>query len=203
MPTGTSDVTARVPTGVEGLDDVLHGGYFVGSTTLVSGISGVGKTVMGLCPGRGSEFVVRLPMGGPPAVTRMVPAAEGSRLSPLRVLVIEDNADMRTLVQTMLTGEGHRVEVADGGASGLDLARSVRPDVVLVDIGLPDLDGYEVGRQIRAILDPSVRLIAVTGYGQAQDRQRSREVGFDAHLVKPVSGQLLREAMAARDAASR
>jgi CheY-like chemotaxis protein len=109
------------------------------------------------------------------------------------VLVIEDNADMRLLVRAMLMGEGHRVEAADEGAAGVELARLGRPDVVLVDIGLPDLDGYEVGRQIRAILGPSVRLIALTGYGQAEDRQRSRAAGFDAHLVKPVSGQLLHE----------
>jgi CheY-like chemotaxis protein len=85
------------------------------------------------------------------------------------------------------------VEAADTGAAGLDLARTGRPDVVLVDIGLPDLDGYEVGRQLRAILGPSVRLIALTGYGQPEDRQRSRVAGFDAHLVKPVSSQLLHE----------
>jgi CheY-like chemotaxis protein len=113
------------------------------------------------------------------------------------VLVIEDNADMRVLVRAMLMGEGHRVEAAEGGDAGVDLARSGRPDVVLVDIGLPDLDGYEVGRQIRAILGPSVRLIALTGYGQAEDRQRSRAAGFDAHLVKPVSGPLLHETIGA------
>jgi CheY-like chemotaxis protein len=125
--------------------------------------------------------------------SRGVPAAEIHPLPRLHVLVIEDNADMRVLLRAMLMGEGHRVEAADGGAAGVDLARSGRPDVVLVDIGLPDLDGYEVGRQIRAILGPSVRLIALTGYGQAEDRQRSRAAGFDAHLVKPVSGQLLHE----------
>jgi CheY-like chemotaxis protein len=73
----------------------------------------------------------------------------------------------------------------------------MRPDVILVDIGLPDLDGYDVARQIRAILGSSVRLIALTGYGQASDRQRSLEAGFDAHLVKPVSTQALHDALAA------
>ena len=104
---------------------------------------------------------------------------------------------MRVLLRAMLMGEGHRVETADAGAAGVDLARSGRPDVVLVDIGLPDLDGYEVGRQIRAILGPPVRLIALTGYGQPEDRQRSRAAGFDAHLVKPVSGSLLHQTIGA------
>jgi CheY-like chemotaxis protein len=103
----------------------------------------------------------------------------------------------------MLTGEGHRVEVAADGAAGLDLARSVRPDVALVDIGLPGLDGYQVGREIRTILGPSVRLTALTEYGQAEDRARSRRAGCDGHLVKPVSGQLLRDAMAVPHAPSR
>jgi CheY-like chemotaxis protein len=67
-----------------------------------------------------------------------------------------------------------------------------------VDIGLPDLDGYTVGREIRALLGPTVQLIALTGYGKAEDQRRSQEAGFDAHLVKPVSGQLLRDVMAAR-----
>ena len=89
------------------------------------------------------------------------------------------------------------MEAAEGGAAGVDLARSGRPDVVLVDIGLRDLDGYEVGRQLRAIFGPSIRLIALTGYGQAEDRQRSRAAGFDAHLVKPVSGPLLHETIGA------
>jgi CheY-like chemotaxis protein len=149
-------------------------------------------------PGRGSEFVIHLPIGAPAAATRAVPASEEDRVRPLRVLVIEDNADMRGLVRTILTQDWHRVDAADGGVSGLALARAKRPDVVLVDIGLPDLDGYEVGRQLRAALGPSVRLIALTGYGQEQDRRRSHEAGFDVHLVKPVSERTLRDAMKTR-----
>jgi len=146
--------------------------------------------------------VVRLPLGEARAARRGAPAAEiqaaeGHPLPRLHVLIIEDNADMRVLLQALLTGEEHQVEGAETGAAGLDLARKGRPDVVLVDIGLPDLDGYEVGRQLRALLGPSVRLIALTGYGQAEDRQRSRAAGFDAHLVKPVSGTLLHETIEA------
>jgi signal transduction histidine kinase/CheY-like chemotaxis protein len=175
------------------------GGLGVGLTVVRTLVELHGGTVSANSegPGRGSEFVVRLPIGAAPAARGGVPAevhgAEAHALPRLHVLVIEDNADMRVLLQALLTGEEHRVEAADTGAAGLDLARSGRPDVALVDIGLPDLDGYEVGRQLRALLGPSVRLIALTGYGQAEDRRRSSAAGFDAHLVKPVSGSLLSE----------
>ena len=189
---------------IQGDRSLAHaaGGLGVGLTVVRTLVELHGGTVAASSegPGRGSEFVVRLPIGEARAARRGVPAAEvqAPTASPrLHVLVIEDNADMRVLLRALLTGEGHRVEAADTGAAGVDLARSGRPDVVLVDIGLPDLDGYEVGRQIRAILGPSVRLIALTGYGQAEDRQRSRAAGFDAHLVKPVSGALLHETIAA------
>jgi signal transduction histidine kinase len=174
------------------------GGLGVGLTIVRTLVELHGGTVSATSegPGRGSEFLVRLPVSNKASETiRAAPPAVVSPLPPLRILVIEDNADMRALVRAMLNRDGHRVEVADGGASGLEMARSVRPDVVLVDIGLPDLDGYEVGLRIRGILGQSVRLIALTGYGQAEDRERSRDAGFDAHLVKPVSEQLLREAM--------
>jgi CheY-like chemotaxis protein len=182
------------------------GGLGVGLTIVRTLVELHGGTVSATSegPGRGSEFLVRLPVSNKASETiRAAPPAVVSPLPPLRILVIEDNADMRALVRAMLNRDGHRVEVADGGASGLEMARSVRPDVVLVDIGLPDLDGYEVGLRIRGILGQSVRLIALTGYGQAEDRERSRDAGFDAHLVKPVSEQLLREAMAGRHTASR
>jgi signal transduction histidine kinase/CheY-like chemotaxis protein len=176
------------------------GGLGIGLTVVRTLVELHGGTVSATSdgPGRGSEFVVRLPVSAEsvaPTVSRGESRGEISRPPPLRILVIEDQADMRDLLRVMLTREGHRVDAADGGLPGLDLARSVRPDAVLVDIGLPDLDGYEVGRQIRAILGQSVRLIAVTGYGQAEDRMRSRAAGFDAHLVKPVSEPLLRESL--------
>jgi signal transduction histidine kinase len=183
----------------------VSGGLGIGLTIVRKLVELHGGTVSATSEGRGwgSEFVVRLPIVGAPAATSGVPAGEVRRLPPLRILVIEDNADTRELIRALLARDGHRVRVADRGASGIDLAHSVRPDVALVDIGLPDVDGYEVGRRIRAILGESVRLIALTGYGQAEHRQRSEDAGFDAHLVKPVSEQLLRETLAARYAPSR
>ncbi len=191
---------------IQGDKSLAHaaGGLGVGLTVVRTLVELHGGTVAASSAGpeRGSEFVVRLPLGEGRAARKGVPVAEvqTTGVHPLRrlhVLVIEDNADMRALLQALLMGEGHRVEAADTGAAGLELARTGRPDVVLADIGLPDLDGYEVGRQIRAVLGPSVRLIALTGYGQAEDRQRSRAAGFDAHLVKPVSGTLLHETIGA------
>jgi CheY-like chemotaxis protein len=108
------------------------------------------------------------------------------------VLIIEDQADQREALRLALSLRGHTVMAAADGASGVTLARAERPDVVLVDIGLPQMDGYEVARRIRASeLGTSVRLIALTGYGQPQDRARAEEAGFDLHLVKPVEDQRL------------
>jgi CheY-like chemotaxis protein len=109
--------------------------------------------------------------------------------------VIEDNADSREMLRSALELEGHQVVVAEDGSAGLEAARSVRPDVAVIDIGLPGLDGYEVGRRIRSDLGLSATLIALTGYGQAEDRRRSEDAGFDAHLVKPVTPEQIRDAL--------
>jgi CheY-like chemotaxis protein len=126
-----------------------------------------------------------------------VPAAETFVIPRrLRILVVEDNGDTREILRTMLEGDGHEVHVAGDGPSGLETARAVRPDVALIDIGLPGLDGYEVGRRIRQEeYGKFIRLVAVTGYGQAGDRARSRDAGFDVHLVKPVAPEQLRGAL--------
>jgi PAS domain S-box-containing protein len=137
-------------------------------------------------PGRGSEFVVRLPLGAPPAAESV--AASGRDQSPAkrRVLVIEDDEDTRDVVRLLLEHDGHRVETAANGAEGTNLALTTSPDVVLIDIGLPGLDGYAVGRRIRDALGEGVLMIAVTGYGRDEDRRRAVEAGFDLHLIKPV-----------------
>lgn len=107
---------------------------------------------------------------------------------PLEVLIVEDNRDIRTTLRMLLSmGRGHVVHEAADGASGVRLALELRPDVALVDIGLPDFDGREVARRIRAVLDRSeILLIALTGYGSAEDQRLSQEAGFDIHLLKPV-----------------
>ncbi|HEV7278738.1 MAG TPA: PAS domain S-box protein [Pirellulaceae bacterium] len=137
--------------------------------------------------GRGSEFIVRLP-----ASIGMVPAegGEGSQADSnpsRRVLVVDDNPDAARMLAMTLRSEGHEVETALCGFRALEAVHLFRPDVVLLDIALPGLDGFEVARRLRE--QPTTRnipLIAVTGYGQPEDRERSRAAGFEFHLVKPV-----------------
>jgi CheY-like chemotaxis protein len=140
--------------------------------------------------GQGSEFTVELPAVQRP-VERPVMADVGLS-GPLRILVIEDHHDMREMLRLLLTADGHGVRVASDGSEGLEMLRSWRPDVALVDVGLPGLDGYAVARA--AMADPDISaipLIALTGYGQSEDRRRTKEAGFRAHLVKPVFREAL------------
>ena len=99
---------------------------------------------------------------------------------------MEDDADNREVMRLLLEASGHEVHVAEDGVSGVELAVRLEPDLVLIDIGLPGIDGYAVARQIRARLGGRSRLIALSGYGQPKDRERAVEAGFDEHLVKPV-----------------
>jgi len=148
-------------------------------------------------PGKGARFVVRLPLarGQAPAQHAASPGPRpGKRL---RVVVIEDNEDIRDSLRTMLTLWGHEVQTAADGKSGMDLVLAEQPDVALVDIGLPGVSGYAVARGIRGALpDRPIRLVAVTGYGQASDRDRVLAAGFDAHLLKPVAPDVLQRELA-------
>ena len=151
-------------------------------------------------PGRGSEFMVSLPRK-PEAASRLEPRAGGASRragGSLSVLIVEDNRDGRESLRELLEIWGHRVAVAENGATGLEQVFARRPDVALVDIGLPEMDGNEVARRVRAVLEPErIALIAMTGYGQPEDRRRALEAGFDTYLVKPVDpgdiGRLLDE----------
>jgi PAS domain S-box-containing protein len=147
-------------------------------------------------PGRGAEFTVRLPVA-----TAVTPEPSPTLRGPERsrsILVVEDNDDARESLRLLLESLGHRVFAAGDGPEGLALADRYRPELALIDLGLPGLDGYEVARALRASpTSKTMTLIAVTGYGQAEDRQRSKEAGFDAHLVKPVSQTLLSSLIAA------
>ena len=102
------------------------------------------------------------------------------------ILIIEDNADARDALRILLELDGHLVEAAGEGAEGLEIVQAKDPDIALVDIGLPGLDGYEVARRLRARGSRRPLLVALTGYGQPEDRKRALEAGFDALLVKPV-----------------
>ncbi|WP_242343856.1 hybrid sensor histidine kinase/response regulator [Anaeromyxobacter terrae] len=136
--------------------------------------------------GRGSEFVVTLPVAPGPPEPPLHPAVRANVRS-VDILVIEDNVDAAQTIAEVLQMEGHRVHVATDGLSGIAKARELRPELVLCDIGLPDVDGYEVARELRA--DASLRgmrLIALSGYAQPEDKARAKEAGFEAHLGKPA-----------------
>ena len=152
--------------------------------------------------GLGTRVTVRFPSVAKPAQEPAV-AALRPESPPRRVLIIEDNDDTRQMLRTALAMNGHEVDEAADGASGLAAAASLRPDVALVDIGLPDIDGYEVARRLRQVApDGKLVLVAITGYGQPADRDRSRQAGFDAHLTKPIGPEHLREAISLLRAAS-
>jgi CheY-like chemotaxis protein len=145
--------------------------------------------------GQGAVFEVRLPATG--AVLRGLPPAEtAGRVPARRILVVEDHDDGREALVMLLRLQGHEVSEAAGGRQALDLAKGQRPEVVLLDIGLPDLDGYEVARSLRGSLGLDVRLVALTGYGQPMDRERAMRAGFDAHLLKPVDFEKINEILA-------
>jgi CheY-like chemotaxis protein len=106
---------------------------------------------------------------------------------PLKILVVDDNVDMANSIGMLLKRLGHTIETAHDGHAALEAARTFSPDVILLDIGLPGLDGYRVAEALRReSAMAGVRLIAVSGYGQAEDRKRAEAAGFDLHLVKPV-----------------
>ncbi|MFL6693242.1 MAG: response regulator [Ramlibacter sp.] len=113
-----------------------------------------------------------------------------------RVLLVEDNDDGRQVMEMALELEGHTVRSVDGGLEAVQLAAAWRPDIALVDIGLPDIDGYEVARRIRALaLANPPRLVAISGFGQPQDQRAAYEAGFDLHLTKPVAPEFLRDVL--------
>jgi CheY-like chemotaxis protein/anti-sigma regulatory factor (Ser/Thr protein kinase) len=134
---------------------------------------------------RGSTFTVRVPSVA--ALTALEPARPAvSRERPRRILVVEDNADAREMLCDALLTAGHEVHQASDGPSAVEAAARIQPDVALVDIGLPELDGYATAERMRLDLGPKPLLIALTGYGRPEDRERARRAGFDLHLTKPV-----------------
>jgi signal transduction histidine kinase/ActR/RegA family two-component response regulator len=148
-------------------------------------------------PGQGATFTVRLPLAqalpDAPAEREANVAASGRR-----VLLVEDNEDGRHMMEMVLALEGHTVRAVSSGLEAVNVAAAWAPDIALVDIGLPDIDGYEVARRIRALRpDTPPKLVAVSGFGQPQDQRTAYEAGFDLHLTKPVAPDFLRDVMQA------
>lgn len=144
--------------------------------------------------GCGSEVTVRLDaVAGPRESTHIDPTAAAAADSfARRVLVVDDSVDAAESLAMLLAFEGHEVYKAHDGAEAVRVAERVRPDVVLMDIGLPILNGYEACRRIRdQAWGASIVMVAITGWGQEEDRERSNAAGFDVHLVKPVDHEKL------------
>jgi PAS domain S-box-containing protein len=137
--------------------------------------------------GKGAEFIVRLPEREAPSVIPESNNETPPLIVPRRILIIEDNADARETMRLLLTRDGHVVDLAEDGPTGLDKLRTDPPEIALIDVGLPGLDGYQVVRAaVQGTREARPYLVAVTGYGQSRDVERAREAGFDAHLVKPL-----------------
>jgi len=146
--------------------------------------------------GAGSEFVVRLPLTVIPSENRQIcePKITSPSLSPsgLKLLVVDDNEDAARSLAMLLQFKGHEVRVAYSGAEALELVKSYIPDLAFLDLGMPDMDGYEVARRLRKIPElKNTILAALTGWGQTTDRRRTADAGFHHHLVKPPEADVL------------
>lgn len=151
--------------------------------------------------GQGSILTVKLPSDEEPEGAGQRPQGEGAvPAPPLRILVVDDNRDSADSLGMLFRLVGHEVRTAHDGLEAIAAADEFRPDAIVLDIGLPKLDGYEVARQIRRLeWSRKTTLIAVTGWGQAEDKERSEEAGFDHHLVKPVDPSALLELLTGKD----
>ena len=177
-----------------------QGGLGIGLTLVQRLVRLHGGTVEARSAGvdRGSEFIVRLP------AVQQAPVSEARAPEPLsprprKVLVIDDNSDAANALRMLLENDGHNVRVAHDGVSGLALVREYRPEYLLLDIGLPRLNGYDIAASVRG--DPELKhttIVAITGYGQVHDRARTAAVGFDHHLTKPVEFAALRDLFRAK-----
>jgi PAS domain S-box-containing protein len=179
--------------------DVGQGGLGIGLTLVRRLVELHGGTITASSSGTGagSTFEVRLPVDPDSLPTTQAAGGDVTTFpSPRKVLVVDDNQDAAKSLGRMLVLAGQDVRLAHDGQAAIDVAETFRPDVILLDIGLPALNGYEVCRHLRERLwTRTVPIIALTGWGQEEDRRRSADAGFDLHLVKPIDGAQLRQAM--------
>jgi two-component system CheB/CheR fusion protein len=148
-------------------------------------------------PGKGSTFTVRLPLVSEPEASESMMAdqsntsGDGVQSTPRRILLIDDNQDAAQALAGLLRVFGHEVTIALNGPDGLETASTFSPEVVFVDIAMPEMDGYEVARRLRRRAGPRIKLLALSGYGRDEDRARSLDAGFDMHLIKPIDANRL------------
>ncbi|MGH8167533.1 MAG: response regulator, partial [Woeseiaceae bacterium] len=174
--------------GEQGLDRPM-GGLGIGLTLVrrLTELHGGSVDAYSAGTGLGSAFVVRLPrIDASVSLTDYVAPRCGSVHRAYKILIVEDNSDTRQALRAFLELSGCTVYEAEDGSGGLESALRLQLDFVLLDIGLPRLDGYQVARRLKAA-KPAIPLIALTGYGRDEDKTRAAEAGFDAHLVKPVN----------------
>jgi two-component system CheB/CheR fusion protein len=181
--------------------DRAQGGLGIGLTLVKTLVKMHGGSVHAFSegPGRGTELMVRLPLAAAvttPVARAAARRAEAAAVLPLRVLVVDDNVDAADAMRHVLRMDGHQVRVAYDGPGALAATAAEAPDLVLLDIGLPGMDGYAVAAQMREAGLNGAALVAVTGYGQEEDLHRSAAAGFTRHLVKPVDAALLRRVVA-------
>ena len=189
--------------------DRSEGGLGIGLTLVKRLVEMQGGTVSAHSegPDRGSEFTVRMPAPSlrfrrtcPAPASHRAPARGRScaRLDESRILVVDDNRDAAESMAVLLRMEGHLVDIAYDGPAALEAVRSMRPDVVLLDLGLPGIDGFELAERLRAMPDGArTLLIAISGYGQDEHREKSRRAGFDRHFVKPIDPASVTELLVA------
>jgi len=166
-----------------------QGGLGIGLTLARRLVEMHGGTISASSAGnqQGSEFIMRLPLSAAPATAESTQTDAAPPKDRLHILLIDDNADVAESLALLLQIEGHEVDTADCGLKGIEKAQALRPQAVLLDIGLPDISGYEVARRLREL--PETRqacLVAISGYGQPEDHEQSKSAGFDHHLLKPV-----------------
>jgi signal transduction histidine kinase/CheY-like chemotaxis protein len=181
--------------------DRAYGGLGIGLTLAQRLVELHGGTIEASSdgPGRGSRFIIRLPLrqsGDDPGASP--DRAEPPAPSGCRVLIAEDNHDTAEMMQVMLQLKGHDVRVAADGFDAVAVAKAFEPHIAFLDIGMPRMDGYEAARRIRAQLGDRVTLVALTGWGQDDDKRHSREAGFDHHLTKPPEPDVLERLIAER-----
>jgi PAS domain S-box-containing protein len=197
IPPDKLDTVFEMFTQIEGTPDHAQGGLGIGLTLVrrLVQMHGGSVDVSSEGEGRGAEFVVRLPLlAAARSPATPPPAASAEPISGLRILVVDDNRDAAESLASLLAITGHETHMAHDGVAAFEAAQALRPDVVLLDIGLPKLSGNEVCRRIREQpWGTDMTVLALTGWGQEHDRQKSSDAGFDGHLVKPIEYSALIE----------
>jgi CheY-like chemotaxis protein len=188
------DLFAQVPTSLAR----SRGGLGIGLTLVKALVELHGGTIVAESAGvgAGTEMRLTLPTTAKVSTPAPKPSVPVPEVAPRRILLVDDNDDARALFRAILELDGHVVEEAADGPSGVDVCRTFEPDIAFVDIGLPGFDGYEVARRIRKSGGKLPRLIALSGYGADEHRATAAEAGFVEHVIKPIDPQRLASILA-------